>query len=412
MNIAIISYHTCPLATLGGKDTGGMNVYVRDLTRYLGQHGIHADVFTRSQDEHVPHILHDLEHGNRVVHIPAGPEYPLPKQELQGHIKEFTQNILAFAKSKGIKYDLIFSHYWLSGLAAIHLKKKWDVPIVHMFHTLAHLKNRIARSEKEKDGQFRIDGEHKVIKHADRIIAATQDEEQNLIQLYGAKKKKIKTIPPGVDTAHFYPIPVDEAKEYIGMPAEEKMILFVGRIEPLKGIDTLIEAISQMRKADVLSKCPHYLYIIGGNLQATEEDTNREMQRLQDLRAKLDLHELVLFLGKRDQDSLQYYYSAAEMVVMPSHYESFGMVALEAMACGTPVIATQVGGLQHLVQDNRTGFTVPNGDPDALEEKITVLICKDSLKDKMSNNSIAYAQTFAWDMIVKKLIKLFKKMID
>ena len=412
MNIAIISYHTCPLATLGGKDTGGMNVYVRDLTAYLGQHGVHADVFTRSQDEHVPHILHDLGHGNRVVHIPAGPEHPRPKQELQDYIEEFTDNILAFAKAKGIQYDLIFSHYWLSGLAALRLKKKWGVPVVHMFHTLAHLKNQIARTEAEKDGQYRIDGELKVLKGADRIVVATRDERENLVTLYGAKEKKIKIIPPGVDTAHFYPIPVDEAKEFIGMPDDEKMILFVGRIEPLKGIDNLIHAIAQMRMSDVLSRCPHYLYIIGGNPEESGEDANKEMQRLQKMQDELDLHDLVLFLGKRDQDTLQYYYSAAEMVVMPSHYESFGMVALEAMACGTPVVATQVGGLQHLVQDGKTGYTVPNGDPDALEEKITVLICKDDLKQEMKANSIAYAQTYAWENVVKKLIKLFKKMTE
>ncbi len=412
MKIAIISYHTCPLATLGGKDTGGMNVYVRDLTTYLGQHGVHADVFTRSQDEHVPHILHDLGHGNRVVHIPAGPENPRPKQELQDYIKEFSNNILAFAQEKEIQYDLIFSHYWLSGLAALRLKKAWNVPMAHMFHTLAHLKNKIASSAEEKDGQYRIDGEMKVLKGADRIIVATHDEKENLLGLYGAKEKKIKIIPPGVDTAHFYPIPVEEAKEYIGMPEDEKMILFVGRIEPLKGIDTLIRAIAQIRKADVLSICPHYLYIIGGNPEASGEDASKEMQRLQDLCAELDLHDLVLFLGKRDQDSLQYYYSAAEMVVMPSHYESFGMVALEAMACGTPVIATQVGGLQHLVQDGETGFVIPNGDPDALEEKITMLICQEAMKDRMSSNSVAYAQTLNWDVIAKKLIKQFKKLTD
>jgi D-inositol-3-phosphate glycosyltransferase len=412
MKIAIISYHTCPLATLGGKDTGGMNVYVRDLTTYLGQHGVHADVFTRSQDEHVPHILHDLGHGNRVVHIPAGPENPRPKQELQDYIKEFSNNILAFAQEKEIQYDLIFSHYWLSGLAALRLKKAWNVPMAHMFHTLAHLKNKIAASEEEKDGQYRIDGELKVLKGADKIIVATRDEKENLLSLYSAKEKKIKVIPPGVDTAHFYPIPVEEAKEYISMPEDEKMILFVGRIEPLKGIDTLIRAIAQIRKADVLSICPHYLYIIGGNPEASGEDASKEMQRLQDLCAKLDLHDLVLFLGKRDQDSLQYYYSAAEMVVMPSHYESFGMVALEAMACGTPVIATQVGGLQHLVQDGETGFVIPNGDPDALEEKITMLICQEAMKDRMSSNSVAYAQTLNWDVIAEKLIKQFKKLTD
>ena len=411
MHIAIISYHTCPLATLGGKDTGGMNVYVRDLTRYLGQLGIHADVFTRSQDEHVPHILHDLGYGNRVVHIPAGPEIPRPKKELEGYIDLFVDNIFNFVEKKQIHYDLIFSHYWLSGLAALKLKKAWNIPVIHMFHTLALLKNKIARSEKDIEGEYRIEGEKKVLSEIDKLIVATIDEKDNLQTLYSTPADIIEVIPPGVDTNHFYPIPVDEAKEFIGIPENEKMILFVGRIEPLKGVDTLIKAISQLQQADILSRCPHYLFIIGGDPNLDRDKMNEEMQRLQDLRIELGVGDLVIFLGKRDQDSLQYYYSAAEMLVMPSHYESFGMVALEAMACGTPVIATQVGGLQHLVQDQETGFTIPNNNPDALEEKITVLICKPELREKMSQKSTSYARSFSWNTITKKLIKIFKKTI-
>jgi len=411
MNIAIISYHTCPLATLGGKDTGGMNVYVRDLTKYLGQFRIHADVFTRSQNEHVPHVLHDLGCGNRVVHIPAGPETLRPKKELLGYLDSFVDNILGFSEKKHIHYDLIFSHYWLSGLAALKLKKAWNIPVIHMFHTLALLKNKIARSEKDKDGEFRIEGEKFVLSEIDKLIVATTDEKDNLQTLYSTPENIIKIIPPGVDTTHFYPIPVEEAKEFVGIPEDEKMILFVGRIEPLKGIDTLLKAISQLKQADILQICPHYLYIIGGNPDPDQVNMNKEMQRLQNLCKKMGLDDLVLFLGKRDQDSLQYYYSAAEMLVMPSHYESFGMVALESMACGTPVIATQVGGLQHLVRDQKTGFVIPNDDPDALEEKITVLICKPNLREKMSQNSISYAQSFSWNSITKYLIETFEKTI-
>ena len=411
MNIAIISFHTCPLATLGGKDTGGMNVYVRDLTRYLGLFGIHADVFTRSQDEHVPHILHDLGYGNRVVHIPAGPEIPRPKKELEGYIDLFVDNIFNFVEKKQIHYDLIFSHYWLSGIAAFKLKKAWNIPVIHMFHTLALLKNKIARSDKDIEGEYRIEGEKKVLSEIDKLIVATINEKENLQTLYSTPTDIIEVIPPGVDINHFYPIPVDEAKEFIGIPENEKMILFVGRIEPLKGVDTLIKAISQLQQADILLRCPHYLFIIGGDPNLDRDKMNEEMQRLQDLRIELGVSDLVIFLGKRDQDSLQYYYSAAEMLVMPSHYESFGMVALEAMACGTPVIATQVGGLQHLVQDQVTGFTIPNDNPDALEEKITVLFCKSELREKMSQNSTSYAQSFSWNTITEKLIETFEKTI-
>ena len=409
MNIALISYHTCPLATLGGKDTGGMNVYVRDLTRTLGKFGIHADVFTRSQNEHVPHILHDLGCGNRVVHIPSGPEVPRPKSELVNYLDQFVSGILDFEATKNIKYDVIHSHYWLSGLAAEKLKQHWQVPIIHMFHTLALLKNRVARTPQEMEGEIRINGEKKVLAIADRIVVATLDEQIQLANLYQADVDKITILPPGVDTNRFYPIPKDEAKDFIHMPKEEKMLLYVGRIEPLKGLDTLIKVIAQMRKSDVTSACPHYLYIIGGDANDQGMDEDSEMKRLKQLCHDLGVDDLIIFMGKKDQDTLPYYYSAAEIAVMPSNYESFGMVALEAMACGTPVVATQVGGLQHLVKDGITGFVVPHNDLNALEEKLSVLICNSDLRQKMSMNSVQYARSYSWDVITPKIIELYRK---
>jgi D-inositol-3-phosphate glycosyltransferase len=412
MKIAIISYHTCPLATLGGKDTGGMNVYVRDLTKFLGKQGIHADVFTRSQDDHVPHILHDLGFCNRVVHVASGPEIPIPKIKLIDYLKDFSNGIIDFSNSKKISYDLIFSHYWLSGLAAQSLKKQWHVPIIHMFHTLALLKNKVAKSYDELDPEIRIKGEKNITRFADKLIAATANEKEQLIKLYHVNPEKIEVCPPGVDTSRFYPIPQDEAKEFIGIPKNEKMLLFVGRIEPLKGIDILIKAIAQLQKSDILSTCPHYLFVIGGDPEIDDREMNNEMGKLKELCNQLGVEDMVLFLGKRDQDSLQYYYSAAEVVIMPSHYESFGMVALEAMACGIPVIATQVGGLQHLVQHEKTGFVIPDDDPTALEEKITQLICNSSIRDKMSRESVKYAKSFAWENIVDKLKKIFEMSVS
>ena len=410
MNIAILSYHTCPLATLGGKDTGGMNVYVRDLTRYLGKYGIHADVFTRSQDEHVPHVLHDLGYGNRVVHIPAGPEIPLPKPELASHIPSFSREILQFAEHKKLSYDLIHSHYWMSGIAAIELKHAWGVPMLHMFHTLSKLKTQATTNPEEQEGEYRKRGEQRVMDGADRIITATQDENDKILKYYRVSEDKLITIPPGVDTSHFYPIPPDEAKAVIGVPPEENLILYVGRIEPLKGIDKLIHAIAGLSKADVLSQCPHYLIIIGGEPQVPPEEMSKEMNRLQALCRQLQIDNLVLFLGKRDQDTLPYYYSAAEMVVVPSHYESFGLVALEAMACGTPVIATQVGGLSYLVKDGVTGFTIPGEDAMALEERLTQLICKDDLRLKMGENSLEHARSYAWENIVPQIIEQYQQL--
>ena len=412
MNIAMISYHTCPLATLGGKDTGGMNVYVREVTRQLGRRGVHVDVFTRSQDEHVPHVLHDLGYGNRVVHIPAGPEHPLPKQQLATYLPEFAAGILKFTAEKGVHYDLIHSNYWMSGLAARDLKAAWDAPIVHMFHTLGLMKNRVALSPAEMEGSYRADGEREVIRTADRLIAATLAEKSQLHFLYQAPEDKIIIVPPGVDTSRFYPIPVDEARESIGLPSGERILLFVGRIEPLKGLDTLLRAIALLRESGVQCQAPHFLVVIGGDPDASGENLTSEMARLQALSRELGLNDLVLFLGKRAQDTLPYYYSAADVLIMPSHYESFGMVALEAMACGTPVVASQVGGLAFLVQDGQTGFAVPNGDVPALSDCLTRLLTDSALRETLGLQAAAYARQYSWENIVDRLLAVYENVLS
>lgn len=411
MNIAMISYHTCPLAVLGGKDTGGMNVYVRELTRYLGQLGVHVDVFTRSQDEHVPHVLHDLGYGNRVVHIPAGPEYPVPKSDLPEFIPEFTCGIREFASAKEIRYDLIHSHYWMSGLAGAELSDVWGVPLVHMFHTLGKMKNKIANRPEEMEGQRRLDGEQFVLDAADRIVAATPAELDQFMEMYRVDQEKVVVIPPGVDRSHFYPIPKDEAKAVVGIPPEAQMILFVGRIEPLKGIDTLLTAMALMRENCHLGRCSYHLVIIGGNPQDETRDVNSEMNRLKQICHELDLEDTVIFLGKRDQNTLPYYYSAAEMLVMPSYYESFGMVALESMACGTPVVASHTGGLAYLVQDGVTGFTVPGGDVPALADRLTKLLFDHDLRERMGKQAATYASSYAWEHIARQIISVYESML-
>jgi D-inositol-3-phosphate glycosyltransferase len=411
MKVAMLSYHTCPLATLGGKDTGGMNVYVRDLTVRLGHMGIHVDVFTRSQDEHVPHVLHDLGFGNRVVHVPAGPEFPLPKQELAGYIPHFAAGIKQFTKDKKIQYDLIHSHYWMSGMAAEVLSDAWGgVPIIQMFHTLGEMKNRVALSEAEREGAYRLDGERQVLERADAIIAATAAEYAQLEWLYKAEMRKVSVIPPGVDVGHFYPIPVDEARQFIGLAPDARMILFVGRIEPLKGLDTLIRAVACLRVKDLPE--PVHLAVIGGEPDVAPEETSTEMARIQRMCDDLTVGKMVAFLGKRSQDTLPYYYSAAEVVVMPSHYESFGMVALEAMACGTPVIASQVGGLAFLVQDGITGYHVPDGDDDALCGRLTSLLGNESLRRSLGRNAAEYAQNYAWEKIAPQIVNVYKNTIS
>ena len=407
----MLSYHTCPLATLGGKDTGGMNVYVAELTRHLGQIGIHVDVFTRSQDEHVPHVIHSLGYGNRVVHIPAGPEVPLPKKELAEYIPEFAEGVRRFATEKGIHYDLIHSHYWMSGIAAEILKQEWKVPVLQMFHTLGLMKNRIAQSPSEMEGAYRIEGEQRVVKLADKIVAATPAEVKQLQELYAVPPDCIVTIPPGVDTARFYPIPEDEAKEAINIPCKSRLLLFVGRIEPLKGLPNLICALDLIRKGDNPVKNCYCLVVIGGDPDASSDTMTEEMARVKSLCKELGVDDLVVFLGKKSQETLPYYYSAADVLVMPSYYESFGMVALEAMACGTPVIASQVGGLAFLVKNGETGFVVPGGSPEALVDPLLALMTQPELRSKMGKQAANYALNYSWELIAQRIAQTYTTML-
>lgn len=411
MRVAMLSYHTCPLATLGGKDTGGMNVYVRDLTRELGRRGLHVDVFTRSQDEHQPHVKEDLGYGNRVIHIPAGIEVPLPKPTLYEHVPEFVGGVRQFARAQGQGYDLIHSHYWLSGVAARSLRAAWGTPFVQMFHTLGHMKNRVAQSPRDQEGELRIRLETELLRDADRVIAATPAELAQLQWLYRGDVSRVTVIPPGVDVEHFYPRSAAEAKTRLGIPPANKLLLFVGRIEPLKGVETLFQAVARLRDMGVCECSELSLAIIGGDLGVDARSGNEELERLKGLRVQLGIGDMVTFLGARDQDALPDYYAAAEAVIMPSHYESFGMVALEAMACGTPVIASEVGGLAFLVKDGETGFHVPDRDPELLADRICQIITDTLLRAELGEQAAAYARGYAWPIIADKIVAVYEALL-
>lgn len=407
----MLSVHTCPLATLGGKETGGMNVYVRDLSAELARQGHLVDIYTRSQDACVPRISHQLGERAQVIHIKAGPEMPVSKEAMVDAMPEFVACVQEQAWHARRRYDVIFSHYWLSGLAARALRVSWDAtPIVQMFHTLGHMKNRVAQAPHEYATQQRLNAESKIMRFADRIVAGSPLDKAQMVSMYGADPHIVEVIPPGVDLQRFRPIDPLEAKAAIGVPAGKRMVLFVGRIEPLKGIDTLLRAMKQV--ADECGGCEGLtVAIIGGDASVPQEQMTAEMARLHRLRTELGIEELVTFLGKRDQDLLPYYYSAAEMVVMPSHYESFGMVALEAMACGTPVIASRVGGLRFSVIHGQTGLHVPVGEAEALAAAIAKLLKNDSLRWRMSANSRTMAQHFGWPAIAQRLTGLFGQVI-
>jgi len=407
--IAMLSVHTCPMATLGGKETGGMNVYVRELSREMGARGLTVDIFTRSQDPSVARVR-PLWPNVRVIHLPAGPEQPYKKNLVYDHLPQFLSELRAFAASENITYDLVHSHYWLSGWVARELAREKALPTVHMFHTLGRMKDAVARSEAEKETAARIRVEEELMRDASRIVAATPLDKSQMIELYGANPRKIVVVPLGVDPGMFRPIPRGEARQVVGLdlPGMCRLVLFVGRMDPLKGLDTLLRAVCKLTDLEpelVKGLC---MAVIGGDADENGAALNSELECLDKLKNEVGLRDLVIFLGSRAQDTLPYYYSAAEVCVVPSHYESFGLVALEAMACGTPVIASRVGGLQLTVEDGVTGFLVPVGDPDALAEKLRLILADSELRDRLGANARHKAQTYTWQVVAKRILKVYE----
>ncbi len=409
--IAMLSVHTCPMAALGGKETGGMNVYVRELSRELGVQGLIVDIYTRSQDLAHGHVRH-LWPNVRVIHLPAGPEKPYNKNLVYNHLPQFVAGLRRFAAAEGISYDLVHSHYWLSGWVARELARERRLPTAHMFHTLGLMKNSVARSEAEKEPSSRIQVEHEIMDSANKIVAASPLDKAQMVELYGADPHKIVVISPGVDLDLFHPIPHDEAMAAIGvdLPSHQRLVLFVGRLDPLKGLDTLLRAMCKLRELEPELSRNLCLAVIGGDSADDGSDWTDELECLDKLKNEVGIGDLVTFLGSRNQNILPYYYSAAEVCIVPSHYESFGLVALEAMACATPVIASRLGGLQHTIEDSVTGFLVPAGEPDALAEKLKWILCDRDLRDRLAANCHHRAQAYTWQSVADRIVSLYEEL--
>jgi D-inositol-3-phosphate glycosyltransferase len=398
--LALISYHTSPLAPLGGYKTGGMNVYVRELARELGQRGVRVDVFTRRESDSQLEIDLSIGQNVRVIHIEAGAYAQKDPNELQAYVPEFVKGIYKFEMLHNAGYDVIYSHYWLSGVVAEKLREAWRIPVVQMFHTLGAMKNRIA-TEPTPMVDHRMVSEMHIIGWVDRIIAATQAEYAQLLWLYRADRRRLSIVPPGVDAAQFMPRPRDESRAAVGLKDGEKMLLFVGRLEPLKAVDSIIRALHA-----ISTVAPHELNgvrltIVGG------EAGNLERKRLVALAEELGVARWIEFVGAKDHTQLPTYYSAAEALLMPSDYESFGMVALEAMAAGTPVIASNVGGLAYLVREGETGYLVPVRDSLALAERMRDILSDSARRDAMGQAAHALAQQYDWSHIADRLMDVF-----
>lgn len=400
--IALISYHTSPLAPLGGKETGGLNVYVRELAAELATRGLMVDVFTRRSDagaaETVAISPSEAPGAARVVHIGAGPAEPLPKEALLPHLDAFAKGIVTFAERERIAYDVLHSHYWLSGLVAERLKARWGLPHVAMFHTLAEVKNRSRISEQEPAA--RIEAERTIARRAGRIVVASRGERDHLVRLYGADAGRIAVVPCGVDLDRFSPLDKQHARRQLGLPDDGRILLFVGRVEPLKGIDILLGAAAQL---ETDTGC--FVLVVGGDSAAAGELTH-----LRSLASRLGIAERVSFLGAVDHERLPLFYSAADVCVVPSFYESFGLVALEAMACGTPVVASRVGGLAGTVRDGETGYLIPWRCPEPFAERLELLLRNEELRRAFGQSAREYVARFRWSDVADAVLGLYGEL--
>ena len=403
--VAMISVHSCPLATLGGRETGGMNVYVRELSRHLSELGIAVDVYTRRQGPCYPTVVEFAEQA-RVIHLSAGPAAPYSKHRVWDHLPEFVDGMQDFINENALEYDVLHSHYWLSGWVAMQFRLALDLPIVHMSHTLGYPKNAAAQLPWEQEPSRRLQVEREVLQGSDALVAESPASKHHMVWHYDVDPASVAVIPCGVDTARFQPQDKRRARAALSLPPTAPILLSVGRLQPSKGIDTLLQAAADIRRdyPDVR------VLVVGGGLDDQDERETAELNRLQTLGRRLGLSN-VHYVKAQPQEKLAQYYAAADVFVMPSHYESFGMVALEAMACGTPVVASKVGGLASTIVHGDSGLLVPPGDWRAFAQAVSRLLASPQLQSVMRQAGPERARAFAWPLIVENNVRLYRRLI-
>lgn len=389
--VAVISLHTSPLLQPGSGDSGGMNVYVREIGSSLAQSGLQCVTYTRADREGLPAEV-EVEPNHRVVFIEAGPHH-LPKEALPDIVDEFTDRVLEHLASIG-GADVVHANYWLSGVSAHRIKHELDIPFVSTFHTLASVK---AEGGDPEPG-WRDRAERELINCADAICVSCVEEEEQFRRHYGDPNGRIEIVAPGVEHAFFAPGDQAGARAAIGLDLEAPVILFVGRIQPLKGPDVAIRALHALDRPDA------QLLIVGGS-SGTQGDG--EVERAHQLVDELGLHDQVHFVPPQPHHILSTYYRAADVVIVPSRSESFGLVALEAAACGIPVVASAVGGLQSLVDDGETGFLIPERNPVLFADAIAQILDDPMLKTSMSMASSERAKRYTWGFAAARLRRLY-----
>lgn len=397
--VAMLAVHSNPLVEPGAGDAGGMTVYVRQLARTMAERGTQVDIFTRSgavKGGEEPADAINLHPGVNLVQVPAGPP-ALSKEELASHLPEFAALTAGWASARSRTYDIIHSHYWLSGLAASALSRRWGVPFIHTFHTLGKVKNRSLRSGDVPEPEHRLRGEARVVAEADAIVASAADELEGLTELYAGRVNRIRLIAPGVDHALFRPGDKDAAKAALGLGGR-KVALFVGRLLRLKGIDTAIEAVARLG-GDVV------LLVVGGS------SGEAEGERLKRLAADLGAGGRVIFVPARPQLELPAYYRAADVCLVPSHTESFGLVALEAQASGIPVVASSVGGLREIIRHGRTGYLVEPGDVEEFVARTSALISAPGHAAAIGRAAAKSSNSYSWDRCAGAVLDLYGEVL-
>lgn len=394
LRAGVISLHTSPLTQAGSGDSGGMNVYIREFVSSLTQAGVNCDVFVRKWSSELEPIV-EVEPGFRVIHVPAGP-VEMAKEQLPQIVDEFTAWMRSWLAENPV--DVLHANYWLSGVVGHQLKHRLDLPLVTTFHTLARVKAEMGDVEPDA----RVDAEAVVVACSDVLVANAEEERRQLIELYGAAEDRVEIVAPGVDRALFSPGSAAGAREAIEYEGGS-LVLFVGRIQPLKGVDIAIEALAQLQDRQAS------LMIVGG---ASGLEGDEEVNRIHALIAKHDLTERVIFVEPQPHYALSTYYRAADVLVMPSRSESFGLVALEAAACGIPVVAAAVGGLRTLVKDGVTGYLIDERDPSLYAAAIDRILLDDAQAAALGAAAAVQASRYPWSGLAARLRRIYSTLIE
>lgn len=410
--LAMLSLHTSPLAQPGVGDSGGMNVYVRELAAALARAGNTCDVFTRAWSPALPPVV-EVEPGFSVYHVPAGPRVPMPKEELPGVVEEFTEAVLAhmgsLVGSRQVDgagpYQAVHANYWLSGLSGHVIKHRLDLPLVSTFHTLDRVKAEAGPEEVQADvAHRRAEAEAAVIACSDTVLASCTVEADQIADLYPAEPARIQVVAPGVDHAFFAPGYRPQARRALGLPAEDPLLLFVGRIQPLKRADLAVEALAEL----VAGGIPARLALVGGPSGPHGQEASDELDALV---GRLGLAERVRRIPPQPHELLSSYYRAADVTLVPSRSESFGLVALESAACGTPVVASDVGGLRTLVDPGRTGELVETPTAQAFAEAVAGLLSEPQKARRFSAASVLRARRYTWRSAAIALTSIYDELV-